>query len=216
MRVVDWNETNIALLTADWAAGLTCGEISRLRGWTPSTIQGKAHRLHLPGRPSPIRRLEPGQVRKSHAPIRKKSLPKLAELVNSEPVPPVASAPPASPQLHPPTHRSAAGLEAAQERSRAALAPVAIEKPAPPVKDAGTVWAGSARCQFPMWGDNERVPKPPRFCDAPCPRGQSWCEKCVKVVFTRTAGWGQRSPLHEVKRADPAGGDSADAFLNPA
>lgn len=52
----DWNDALIARLRALWDEGLSTAEIGRRLGFTKNAIVGKAHRLQLPARPSPIRR----------------------------------------------------------------------------------------------------------------------------------------------------------------
>lgn len=40
------------------------------------------------------------------------------------------------------------------------------------------------KCQFPLWGHVERVPRPPRFCERSTELNSPWCADCQKVVFT--------------------------------
>ena len=51
----DWNAETIACLRVLWAEGHSTAEIGRRMGLTKNSIVGKAHRLQLPPRPSPIR-----------------------------------------------------------------------------------------------------------------------------------------------------------------
>ncbi|HQT38381.1 MAG TPA: GcrA family cell cycle regulator [Acidocella sp.] len=51
---MDWTPEAIAKLTQLWADGLPTAEIARRLGCSKNAAVGKAHRLHLPGRPSPI------------------------------------------------------------------------------------------------------------------------------------------------------------------
>ncbi len=53
---MDWNEETIARLRALWDEGHSTAEIGRRLGVTKNAVVGKAHRLMLPPRPSPIRR----------------------------------------------------------------------------------------------------------------------------------------------------------------
>ena len=53
---MEWNESSIAKLRALWAEGLSTAEIGRRMGVQKNAVVGKAHRLNLPSRPSPIRR----------------------------------------------------------------------------------------------------------------------------------------------------------------
>ncbi len=55
---MEWTEEAIARLRALWAEGLSTAEIGRRLNISKNAVVGKAHRLNLPARPSPIRRLE--------------------------------------------------------------------------------------------------------------------------------------------------------------
>jgi len=51
-----WSDERIEQLKALWAEGLTTGEIGKRLGVSKNAVVGKAHRLGLKGRPSPIKR----------------------------------------------------------------------------------------------------------------------------------------------------------------
>jgi GcrA cell cycle regulator len=53
---MEWNEDTITRLRALWAEGLSTAEIGRRMGVSKNAVVGKAHRLNLTARPSPIRR----------------------------------------------------------------------------------------------------------------------------------------------------------------
>ncbi|NHO32530.1 GcrA family cell cycle regulator [Acetobacter fallax] len=53
---MEWTDETIARLKALWQEGLSTAEIGRQIGITKNAVVGKAHRLSLPARPSPIRR----------------------------------------------------------------------------------------------------------------------------------------------------------------
>ena len=55
---MEWNDTIIAELRGLWSAGLSTAEIGRRLGISKNAVVGKAHRLDLAARPSPIRRQE--------------------------------------------------------------------------------------------------------------------------------------------------------------
>lgn len=59
---MDWTDETIARLRSLWEEGHSTAEIGRRLGITKNAVVGKAHRLMLPARPSPIRRAE-GQGR---------------------------------------------------------------------------------------------------------------------------------------------------------
>ncbi len=53
---MEWNEDTIERLRALWAEGHSTAEIGRRMGVSKNAVVGKAHRLNLASRPSPIRR----------------------------------------------------------------------------------------------------------------------------------------------------------------
>lgn len=101
---MEWNEDAIARLRALWAEGHSTAEIGRRMGVSKNAVVGKAHRLNLPARPSPIRR-EVGAAPRPAAPRRVvgPTLPPLA--VESQAAPPepvrVAEPPPVRAVLRP-------------------------------------------------------------------------------------------------------------------
>jgi GcrA cell cycle regulator len=71
-----WNEMTIAKLRGLWSEGHSASEIGRRMGVSKNAIIGKAHRLKLPLRPSPIRR-----VADDAPPPPKRPPPSLSELM---------------------------------------------------------------------------------------------------------------------------------------
>ncbi len=65
---MDWTEEAIERLRALWAEGHSTAEIGRRMGISKNAVVGKAHRLNLPARPSPIRRDGAGEARPQAAP----------------------------------------------------------------------------------------------------------------------------------------------------
>ena len=53
---MEWTEETIARLRELWAEGHSTAEIGRRMGISKNAVVGKAHRLNLPARPSPILR----------------------------------------------------------------------------------------------------------------------------------------------------------------
>ncbi len=53
---MDWTEEAISRLRGLWQEGLSTAEIGRRMSITKNAVVGKAHRLTLPARPSPIRK----------------------------------------------------------------------------------------------------------------------------------------------------------------
>ena len=53
---MSWDEKNVARLRELWDQGLPTAQIGKLIGFTKNAVVGKAHRIGLERRPSPIRR----------------------------------------------------------------------------------------------------------------------------------------------------------------
>ena len=72
--LMPWNDKNVAHLRELWDQGLPTAQIGKLLGFTKNAVVGKAHRIGLERRPSPIRRTETKPDRKkARSPI----MPKL-------------------------------------------------------------------------------------------------------------------------------------------
>ena len=57
---MEWNEERVALLKGMWTNGYTARQIAeKLGGVTRNAVIGKAHRMGLSSRPSPVKRHEP-------------------------------------------------------------------------------------------------------------------------------------------------------------
>ena len=67
-----WTEERVAELMRLWEAGRSASEIGRLLGVSKNSVVGKAHRMKLKARPSPIKRGGSPSVRRTPvAPIAK-------------------------------------------------------------------------------------------------------------------------------------------------
>ena len=71
---MSWNDDNVAQLKDLWDQGLPTAQIGKLLGFTKNAVVGKAHRIGLERRPSPIRRaaIKPDR-KKARSPV----MPKL-------------------------------------------------------------------------------------------------------------------------------------------
>jgi GcrA cell cycle regulator len=103
---MDWGPDAIETLRSLWAEGLSTAEIGRRMGVSKNAVVGKAHRLHLPARPSPIRRDAPGTVPRVAAPRPIKARPVAPRPIRQVAPPPAA---PLAPRPAPPRHASRAG-----------------------------------------------------------------------------------------------------------
>jgi GcrA cell cycle regulator len=76
-RSADWDTDTVCRLRQLWVEGHSTAEIGRRMGISKNAVVGKAHRLDLPARPSPIRR----GFDTPPSPPRRPSCPPLAQLV---------------------------------------------------------------------------------------------------------------------------------------
>jgi GcrA cell cycle regulator len=72
----EWTDDRIRKLRQLWSEGHSTAEIGRRMGISKNAVVGKAHRLNLPARPSPIRTA--GSPRAPRAP-RRQPVPRLAD-----------------------------------------------------------------------------------------------------------------------------------------
>jgi len=78
---MEWTDERISELTKLWNDGLSTAEIGKMLGISKNAVVGKAHRLRLSARPSPIRRMavRPAAPRMPRA-VRTPALPQSATM----------------------------------------------------------------------------------------------------------------------------------------
>lgn len=190
-----WTPEQDAQLRALWCQDsprLSCTDIARRMHKSKNSIVGRAHRLHLPSRPSPV--------------LERAAYPALLAQPRKPKAPP-------KPRLPPHWDKGVAGLARAQAMAAApflgadltkGLQPVpavpvaratpirAAESPEDTARTAGRtsslvaarhpVFAGARTCRFPLWAD--KAAPDGRFCDAPVERG-AYCAahgaRCYEV-----------------------------------
>lgn len=154
----DWNERVVANLRALWAEGMPVRQIGVELGCNASQVIGKAHRLDLPRRQNPVKRVyEKGATRKAaKAPKPPKRMPQLvaAPLVKYLEMPDMTDAP-----VH---WRARFGKD---ERL--------------PVPNSTSP---HRTCQWPISGGRPWV-----FCGCAAVPGFSWCAEHKARVFERRA-----------------------------
>ncbi len=153
---MEWNEEAIARLRALWAEGHSTAEIGRRMGVSKNAVVGKAHRLNLPARPSPIRR-EAGQAPRPASPRRVVG-PTLPPLPVEQQVP--------EPEPQPAPVRAA---EPAPVRA-AVLRPVAAPR------------SRSISCCWPI---GEPGTKSFRFCDSDATPGKPYCGEHAQLAYVK-------------------------------
>jgi GcrA cell cycle regulator len=168
---MEWTEQRIEVLRKLWGQGQTASQIAAiLGGITRNAVIGKAHRLGLTGRPSPIKReagASPQPRRRAAAPAARR-LPGAGQpgTVHGQPLPQ--------------THASAAQHAPAQRAEAHELVTREAPPPAPKASTRVSAHVGSKTCSWPM-GD----PKQPgfHFCGEPAEAGKPYCAHHCHVAY---------------------------------
>jgi GcrA cell cycle regulator len=91
--MTDWSDAQKAELARLWGEGHSTTEIGRRMNISKNAVVGKAHRLNLPARPSPIRRGAEGERKVSKPKREKPVVPNLKIEMPDYPLPPPAPLP---------------------------------------------------------------------------------------------------------------------------
>lgn len=170
-----WDDETIRLLRDLWAQGLSTAEIGRRLGVSKNAIVGKAHRLELDARPSPIRRdSKPAAERQVMVP--RMAGPTLPPLMSTD-VQVVAPAPPAPTNVQP--------LRPVQMVPPRPVAPptVMTQAPRPAIQPAPIQARRSApSCCWPI---GEPGTKSFRFCDDMSVPGKPYCDEHAKLAYVK-------------------------------
>ena len=153
-----WTDADLAQLRALWVQDprLSTAEIGRRMRRTKSGVIGKARRLNLPGRPSPINHGAGKTQRPKH----------LREGATT--LPPLRAVKPLR----------AVVVRAVQPRPQVVTPPV----PAEPVIIFKPRAAGA--CLFPLWPDHARPTH--RYCGKPCEPDKHYCSEHQARCYTRS------------------------------
>ncbi|MDE2515173.1 MAG: GcrA cell cycle regulator [Rhodospirillales bacterium] len=159
---MDWNDEIIQRLRALWDEGHSTAEIGRRLGVSKNAVVGKAHRLDLPARPSPIRREgAPGVAPRRVAPRR-----------------------PAGPTL-PPLSSASAALPAMAAPRPAVAAPQRAPAPAPAPRIQVVAPRPYAREIACCWPIGEPGTPSFRFCDAGAVPGKPYCAEHAAIAYVK-------------------------------
>jgi GcrA cell cycle regulator len=165
---MEWTEETITRLRALWAEGHSTAEIGRRMGVSKNAVVGKAHRLNLAPRPSPIRRGGERTPRRRQA--RRVTGPTLPVLNTS--LPPMPTDMP-RPMLERPL------LE------RPVLERQAMERPAPVALRAVCLPRPGARVTPCCWPIGEPGTRSFRFCDVDAIAGKPYCEDHAALAYVK-------------------------------
>lgn len=169
-----WTAEKIEQLNKLWSEGMSITEIGKILGMTRNAVVGKAHRLSLAKRPSPIARAPGPRPAVQQAPVAP-ARPVAA------PVAAIAAAPVA--EAAPPPPKPAMPV----------MSPPSRPRPAPAFRAARI--ANGPACRWPL-GD----PKSPdfHFCGSPSIEGKPYCEKHCAMAYS---GWSEAIEKAEKHKA---------------
>ena len=166
---MEWSEETIVRLRALWDEGHSTAEIGRRLGVSKNAVVGKAHRLDLPARPSPIRRDGSGPSPRTRTPRR----------VAGPTLPPLSSTGGPAASVPRPT-------VAAQPRPAAAFAaPRPVAPPAPPAPRIQPVPRPFARTVACCWPIGEPGTRSFRFCDGDALIGKPYCAEHAQIAYVK-------------------------------
>src|SRR5208283_4639674 len=154
---MEWPDEVVARLRALWVDGHSTAEIGRRLGVSKNAVVGKAHRLDLPSRPSPIRRDGTGSPR-----------PRAPRRMTGPTLPPL----------------SCTRTPLAAPRAPLAL-DVPPSPPAPFVARAPGLSTYTGRVVPCSWPFGEPGTKTFRFCDEGSLPGKPYCEAHAAIAYVR-------------------------------
>ena len=162
---MEWAEETIVKLRELWAEGHSTAEIGRRLGVSKNAVVGKAHRLDLSARPSPIRR-EGEDTPPLRAPVRRLAGPTL---------PPLACTGIGGTAAQTALHTLRSPTQAAQ---RPVPAPPPPRVQTPPPRPYGRV----ITCCWPI---GEPGTRSFRFCDAESVPGKPYCAEHAQLAYVK-------------------------------
>lgn len=166
---MEWNDESISRLIQLWGEGHSTAEIGRRMGVSKNAVVGKAHRLNLPARPSPIRRDAEG------APARP-AQPRRVTGPTLPPLPATASAP-VSGAVSGPVSAPVAAPSPTSARPAVAAAPRPVAVRAAPYR--------STRLATCCWPIGEPGTKGFHFCDAEALSGKPYCAEHAQLAYVK-------------------------------
>ncbi len=159
---MEWTSEAIATLRALWDEGHSTAEIGRRMGVSKNAVVGKAHRLNLPARPSPIRREVEGGIVRPTAPLQRR---------------------PPAPRQPQPMRRPEPQPQPMQRQPQVAAPPPVQQAPPPPPAVVRSFPRLSNRsCCWPL---GEPGTAGFRFCDEGAMAGKPYCSSHASVAYVK-------------------------------
>jgi GcrA cell cycle regulator len=162
---MEWAEETIVRLRTLWDEGLSTAEIGRRLGVSKNAVVGKAHRLDLPARPSPIRRDGSGPRAPRRSAPRRVAGPTLPPLSSTAAMAGGGGGSMVLPRMMP-----------ALPRPIPAPPPIRVASPAP--RPYGRI----ITCCWPI---GEPGTQSFRFCDEASEPGRPYCSDHAKLAYVR-------------------------------
>jgi GcrA cell cycle regulator len=161
-----WSDARVAELRRLWSEGFSTAEIGRRLDVSKNAVVGKAHRLDLPGRSSPI------QSRPAERQHR----------VGSTPPPPRRPAGPMLPRL-PRSQCASDALAATRERAPIQASVLSLNPRAGAARKPVQLSTSHTCC----WPFDEPGSPRFRFCDHPIAANKPYCEAHCRAAYKRGA-----------------------------
>lgn len=188
--MAEWTKEQVAKLRVLWAEGLSMSDIGARLGFSKNAVVGKAHRLDLPSRDSPIKRVtDPALVARNAEIVRLadsgKNGKEIAAMMSITPAVAYDVISKHNRKLRPPATTlpalpSVIGVKpvpAARPVPRAAIAPV--------VSGGDRVVARSGRVIPCCWPIGEPGKKGFRYCDDSSEPGRPYCEEHAGIAYVK-------------------------------
>jgi GcrA cell cycle regulator len=186
---MEWNEDVIGRLRELWTEGHSTAEIGRRLGVSKNAIVGKAHRLELAARPSPIRRESSEPTAERRAAPRRMDGPTLPPLASTGETP--ASEPAIAPVAEPVSAPVVA--MPVPMPVPVAVVPLPVQPKAPPPRPvqvapprlqpvAARPYGRIVTCCWPI---GEPGTKTFRFCDDRSEPGKPYCDEHAKLAYVK-------------------------------
>lgn len=178
----EWPTERCERLAELWDSSLSTVQIGKAMQSSKNSIVGKAHRLGLAERPSPIIRQDgkprPIRVERIVGP----SLPPLASLV-LEPAPIIKTP---TRIISPVVSRAISEVRKHLSAGKPSPFDNLTPRPVPVAQPVARPYSHFAKCQFIVgtW----KIGQMPKFCDKPAFPGRSYCEDCCRVCYQEFRG----------------------------
>jgi GcrA cell cycle regulator len=170
---MEWTEDIIVRLRGLWTEGHSTAEIGRRLGVSKNAVVGKAHRLDLPARPSPIRRDGVGGAAMRRPAARRVAGPTL---------PPLSSGNVQQAMTQQPLASQLASRQESGPVASVRTVPPVVAAPAPRMQAVPRPYARTLTCCWPI---GEPGTKSFHFCDDEAASGKPYCATHAALAYVK-------------------------------